>query len=67
MKDKTMKRIIAVAVASAALCGCSYNELPPKTDDITTTYVLPKGVKPTKAELDAVAAANAEYVASIQE
>lgn len=53
-------------LASVSLCGCSYDELPPKTDDITTTYVLPKGVKPSQEELDAVAAAKAEYEVSIK-
>ena len=48
------------------MSGCSYNELPPKTDDITTSYVLPKGVKPSQAELDFVNAAKAEYEASIK-
>ena len=62
-----MKRIIAITISFVALCGCSYNELPPKTDGITTTYVLPQGVKPTKVELDTVAALNAEYEASIRE
>ena len=48
------------------MCGCSYNELPPKTDDITNEYVLPKGVKPTQSEMDAVTAAKAEYESSIK-
>lgn len=65
MKD-SMKSIIIVSFAVFCICGCSYNELPPKTDDITTSYVLPKGVKPTQEELDAVSAAKAEYEASIK-
>lgn len=48
------------------MCGCSYNELPPKTDDITNDYVLPKGVKPAQSEMDAVTAAKAEYESSIK-
>ena len=48
------------------MCGCSYNELPPKTDDITNEYVLPKGVKPTQSEMDAVTEAKAEYEFSIK-
>jgi hypothetical protein len=64
MKD--MNKIILLTLILSFLCGCSYNELPPKTDDITTSYVLPKGVKPTQEELDAVSAAKAEYEASIK-
>lgn len=61
-----MKRIFVIFVGLAVLSGCAYNELPPKTDDITTSYVLPKGVKPSQEELDFVAAAKAEYNASIK-
>ena len=64
MKD--MNKIILLTLTLSFLCGCSYNELPPKTDDITTSYVLPKGVKPTQSEMDAVAAVKAEYEASIK-
>ena len=64
MKD--MNKIFLSALALVLLCGCSYNELPPKTDDITTNYVLPKGVKPTQSEQELVQAAKAEYEASIK-
>ena len=50
----------------AILSGCAYNELPPKTDDITTSYVLPKGEIPTSAERSAVASAKAEYENAIK-
>lgn len=50
-----------LTVAFAALSGCSYDELPPKTDDITTSYVLPKGTIPSAEEKAAVAAAKEEY------
>jgi hypothetical protein len=63
---KAMNKIILLTLMLSFLCGCSYNELPPKTDDITTSYVLPKGVKPTQSELDVAAAAKAEYEASIK-
>lgn len=66
IKYKTMKKIFAIFVGVAVLSGCAYNELPPKTDDITTSYVLPKGVKPSQDELDFVNAAKAEYEASIK-
>ena len=61
-----MKRFFAIFVVSAIVAGCSYDELPPKTDDITTSYVLPKGVKPTQEELNLVNAAKAEYETSIK-
>ena len=61
-----MKRIIYILSAAALLAGCSYDELPPKTDDITTSYVLPKGVKPSADEEAFVAAAKAEYENSIR-
>lgn len=61
-----MKRIIVIFAAIAVLSSCSYDELPPKTDDITTDYVLPKGELPTAAEKAEVAAAKAEYEESIK-
>lgn len=61
-----MKRIIIIFAVISALSACSYNELPPKTDDITTSYVLPKGELPTAAEKNEVAAAKAEYEESIK-
>ena len=61
-----MNKIFLLLLTSVLLCGCSYNELPPKTDDITTSYVLPKGVKPTQSEQELVQAAQAEYEASIK-
>ena len=66
IKYKIMKKIFTIFVGVAVLSGCAYNELPPKTDDITTSYVLPKGVKPSQDELDFVNAAKAEYEASIK-
>ena len=50
----------------AILTGCAYDELPPKTDDITTSYVLPKGEVPTAAERAVAAAAKAEYEDAIK-
>ena len=50
----------------AILTGCAYDELPPKTDDITTSYVLPKGEAPTAAERGVAAAAKAEYADAIK-
>lgn len=61
-----MNKIFFLTLAIIALSACSYNELPPKTDDITTSYVLPKGVKPTQSEQAVVDAAKAEYEASIK-
>ena len=61
-----MKKTIIILSAMAVLSGCAYNELPPKTDDITTSYVLPKGEIPTAAERSAVASAKAEYENAIK-
>ena len=61
-----MNKIFLLTLTILLMCGCSYNELPPKTDDITNEYVLPKGVKPTQSEMDAVTAAKAEYESSIK-
>lgn len=45
----------------ASLCGCKYNELPPKTSDASKSYIKPKGEIPTQAERDEVNALKAEY------
>lgn len=45
-----------------AVChSCDYNELPPKTDDASTGYRLPKGEVPTAADLDTQTALKKEY------
>ena len=49
-----------------ALCGCSYNELPTKTDDITTSYVLPKGELPSADEKAVANAAKQEYESALK-
>lgn len=59
MKDKIL--IIIGLAATLCLGACSYNELPPKTDDLSNDYVLPKGVLPTASERAEAAAAKAEY------
>ena len=41
--------------------GCTYNELPPKTDDASINYLEPKGVLATQEERDIVEAAKDEY------
>lgn len=61
-----MKRIMFILAVMLVSGACSYSELPPKTDDITTSYVLPKGELPSAEEKAAVAAAKAEYEASIK-
>ena len=55
---KKIISILAIVFAGAALCGCGYNELPPKTSDASKSYIKPKGEIPTQAERDEV---NAEY------
>lgn len=58
--------ILAIVFAGATLCGCSYNELPPKTSDASKSYIKPKGEIPTAAEREEVAAIKAEYEAAIK-
>ena len=61
-----MKKTIILLLAAASFAsGCSYDELPPKTDDATTDYILPRGVQPTQEETDSVKAARAEYQEAI--
>ena len=50
---RTKRNIIAILatfIVGATLCGCSYNELPPKTSDASKSYIKPKGEIPTAAE-----------------
>ncbi len=64
----TKRNIFAILVAvfvGATLCGCSYNELPPKTSDASKSYIKPKGEIPTAAEREEVNAIKAEYEAAI--
>lgn len=56
--------ILAVALVSACVCGCTYNELPPKTSDASKSYIKPKGEIPTAEEREAVKAIKAEYEAA---
>ena len=44
---KKIISILAIVFAGAALCGCGYNELPPKTSDASKSYIKPKGEIPT--------------------
>lgn len=65
---KTIRNIIAilaVAIVGLAPCGCTYNELPPKTSDASKSYIKPKGEIPTAAEREEVKAIRAEYEAAI--
>ena len=45
----------------ATAVGCTYNELPPKTGDATSTYTLPKGTLPSADEKAVMQAARTEY------
>lgn len=51
-------------MVSACVCGCTYNELPPKTSDASKSYIKPKGEIPTAEEREAVKAIKAEYEAA---
>ena len=65
---RTKRNIIAILatfIVGATLCGCSYNELPPKTSDASKSYIKPKGEIPTAAEREELKAIRAEYEAAI--
>lgn len=65
---RTKRNIIAILAAfivGATLCGCSYNELPPKTSDAAKSYIKPKGEIPTAAEREELKAIRAEYEAAV--
>lgn len=65
---RTKRNIIAILatfIVGATLCGCSYNELPPKTSDATKSYIKPKGEIPTAAEREELKAIRAEYEAAV--
>ena len=66
MKTDIMIRILLILMLFVALCGCSYNELPTKTDDITTSYVLPKGELPSADEKAVANAAKQEYESALK-
>ena len=61
VKTTIIRITLALGIAVILLCGCSYNELPPKTDDATTDYLLPSGTVPTAEENAAVQALREEY------
>ena len=65
---RTKRNIIAILAAfivGATLCGCSYNELPPKTSDASKSYIKPKGEIPPAAEREELKAIRAEYEAAV--
>ena len=73
MKAMYIKRVCCLlaftGVLSAGMLltsGCTYDELTPKTDNITSDYVTPKGVLPTADESAAVRAIREEYNQSIK-
>lgn len=64
MKTAIIKKgliLISVLALSILIPSCSYDELPPKTDDATSNYVLPKGEVPTAAEQQEVSNIRTEY------
>lgn len=65
---RTKRNIIAILatfIVGATLCGCSYNELTPKTSDASKSYIKPKGEIPTAAEREELKAIRAEYEAAV--
>lgn len=61
VKTTIIRITLVLGIAAILLGGCSYNELPPKTDDATTDYILPSGTVPTVEETAAVQALREEY------
>ncbi len=53
--------ILLVGIIASGICGCTYDEKPPKTDDASSNYVLPGGERLSDEEIAAVTAAKAEY------
>lgn len=56
----TLLSVIAMAHS------CGYKELPPKTDKVSTNYILPKGEVPTEAELEDLERIRNEYNEAIK-
>ena len=65
MKRKYLSYIL-IFCGIFGITGCSYNELPPKTDDVSSHYLIPKGEIPTQEERDSVEATKKEYAEAIQ-
>lgn len=57
------KRITILAtIGMTLICGgCKFNELPPKTDDASKSYIKPAGEVPSLAERDLVNEVRTEY------
>jgi hypothetical protein len=68
--DMKIKKSILIAVITlfclVALSGCNYAELPPKTDDVTYDFVLPKGEVPSASELETLHLIRDEYNNSLK-
>lgn len=50
----------------ALLCGCSYEEQPPRTADSSSTYLLPEGELPTPEESEIVNLLRDEYESAVK-
>ena len=69
MKAMKIKKTLTILSAFALILmvnSCDYNELPPKTDDLSKDYVLPKGERPTAEETKQVHKIREEYNNSIK-
>ncbi len=65
MKSKRAIKLLFITGSIIILSACSFEELPPKTDNDSSTYVLPKGEVPTADELNTVNNIRSEYDESI--
>jgi hypothetical protein len=61
---KKIITIIACALIIGILNSCKYEELPPKTDNASSNYILPKGEIPTAEEREIVNNIKNEYIQS---
>lgn len=65
-----MKRVLlyisAICFTALTMQSCKYDELPPKTDDASKDYMIPKGVVPSASEIEEQNAAKKEYSESIK-
>lgn len=60
------RKALAIGVALVSIClgGCTYDTLPPKTDDANSNYVVPKGTVPSDADKALLETIRAEYEAN---
>lgn len=62
MRNKTkILLFLTIVFTIISISSCSYAELPPKTDDVSYSFVLPKGERPSSEELKTLYEIRNEY------